>query len=355
MFKYIVIINIIKIMDMIKYNDKGLSGLRNMGNTCFINACMQILSHTYEFNDFLDLKIYKKRLNNKHDSILLLEWDSLRELLWNENCVVEPGRFINCVQKIAKIKGATIFSGFSQNDLPEFLIFVIDCFHNALSREVTMSIVGNAINEKDQLAIQCFEKIKLMYSKEYSEIWNMFYGVHVSQLTSIESNDIISKTPEPYFMIDLPIPSDNKNVDLLDCFNLYVEGEIIEGVYNEKIDKKENVKKQILFWSFPQILVIDFKRFNSQNRKNQMLLQFPLENLDLSPFTIGYKEQSYVYDLYAICNHSGNVFGGHYTSFIKNANGKWYHFDDNNVTEIDVNNLITPKAYCLFYRKKTSL
>ena len=88
-----------------------------MGNTCFINACMQVLSHTYELNDFLDLKIYKKRLNNKHDSILLLEWDSLRELLWNENCVVEPGRFINCIQKIAKIKGATLFTGFSQNDL----------------------------------------------------------------------------------------------------------------------------------------------------------------------------------------------------------------------------------------------
>ena len=334
---------------------EGRKVLRNMGNTCFVNACMQILSHTYEFNEFLDLKIYKKRLNNKHDSILLLEWDSLRQLLWNENCVVEPGRFINCIQKIAKIKGASIFTGFSQNDLPEFLIFIIDCFHNALSREVTMSIVGNAINEKDQLAIQCFEKIKSMYSKEYSEIWNMFYVVHVSQLTSIETNEIISKTPEPYFMIDLPIPADNKNVDLLDCLNLYVEGEIIEDVYNEKIDKKEKVKKQILFWSFPQILVIDFKRFNSQNRKNQMLLQFPLENLDLSPFTIGYKEQSYVYDLYGICNHSGNVFGGHYTSFIKNANGKWYHFDDNNVTEVDVNNLITPKAYCLFYRKKTSL
>jgi len=342
-------------MDIQKYNDKGLSGLINMGNTCFINSCMQVLSHTYELNDFLALKIYKKRLNNKHDSILLLEWDNLREILWKENCLVEPGAFINCVQKIAQIKGATMFSGFSQNDLPEFLIFVIDCFHNALSREVNMTIVGNAVNEKDELAIQCFETIRNMYSKEYSEIWNMFYGVHVSQLKSVETNEIISKRPEPYFMINLPIPSDNKNVDLLDCFKLYVEGEIIEDVFNEKISKKENVNKQILFWSFPQILVIDFKRFNSNNRKNQIPIQFPLENLDLSPYTIGYKEKSYVYDLYGICNHSGSVLGGHYTSFVKNANGNWYHFDDNNVTQVDASKIITPKAYCLFYRKKTSL
>jgi len=35
------------------YKDKGLSGLANMGNTCYVNACVQLLSHTYEFNDLL--------------------------------------------------------------------------------------------------------------------------------------------------------------------------------------------------------------------------------------------------------------------------------------------------------------
>ena len=32
---------------------KGLTGLANLGNTCFINSCMQVLSHTQEFNNFL--------------------------------------------------------------------------------------------------------------------------------------------------------------------------------------------------------------------------------------------------------------------------------------------------------------
>ena len=64
--------------------------------------------------------------------------------------------------------------------------------------------------------------------------------------------------------------------------------------------------------------------------------------------------EKYIYNLYAICNHMGGVLGGHYTSFVKNANGKWYHFNDTNVSEItNLKDLITPKAYCLFYRKST--
>jgi ubiquitin carboxyl-terminal hydrolase 2/21 len=352
MFKCIVSINI-NIMNFEKYNNQGLSGLTNLGNTCFINSCVQVLSHTYELNDFLNLKMYKNKLNNKPDSVLLVEWDDLRQLIWSQNCVISPSKFINTIHKLAKIKGAILFTDYSQNDVSEFLIFIIDCFHTALSREVNMNIVGEPTNSTDQLAIKCFETIKNMYSKEYSEIWNMFYGIHVSQLTTMDTNECINKTPEPYFMIDLSIPLHKKSVDIFDCFNLYVEGEVLENVLNEKTNNRENMKKQILFWSFPNILVIDFKRFNARNQKNQMLITFPLENLNLSEYSIGYKKDSYIYDLYGICNHSGSVLGGHYTSFIKNANGKWYHFNDTHITEIQESQLITPKAYCLFYRKKT--
>jgi ubiquitin C-terminal hydrolase len=140
---------------------------------------------------------------------------------------------------------------------------------------------------------------------------------------------------------------------LLDCFKYYISGELLEDVLNESRNVRETVKKQILFWSFPTILVIDLKRFTSNNRKDQRLVSFPLDNLDLSSFVIGYEPQSYQYDLYAVCNHSGNVLGGHYTVFIKNANGKWYHMNDTNVTQIEEQEVVSSKAYCLFYRKKT--
>ncbi len=73
----------------------------------------------------------------------------------------------------------------------------------------------------------------------------------------------------------------------------------------------------------------------------------------MSKYVVGYDKESYVYDLYGICNHGGSVFGGHYTASIRNANGKWYSFNDATITEIkDESKLISPKAYCFFYRKK---
>lgn len=171
----------------------------------------------------------------------MLEWDNLRQLLWSNNCIVSPGKFIKTIQKLAEIKDMELFTGYSQNDLPEFLLFVIDCFHNSLSEKIKMTISGAVENETDTIAVKCFEMVKNMYSKEYSEIWNLFYAVHVSEISKLETGERIKITPEPYFMIDLPIPENNKNPTLIDCFEHYVEGESLEGEnawFNDETKRK---------------------------------------------------------------------------------------------------------------------
>ena len=340
-------------MDVTKYKNKGLSGLANLGNTCFINSCIQILSHTYELNNFLDNESYKNKLKNKYDSALIIEWDNLRKILWNNNCVVSPGKFISTIQKVAKLKNMEIFTGYSQNDVSEFLLFLIDCFHSSISREINITISGNPQTDTDNLAMKCFEMVKNTYSKDYSEIWNLFYAVNVSEITRVDNGKVLSMKPEPFFMVDLPIPPNNKSPSLIDCFNHYVEGEIIQDYIDEETKEKIEIRKKILFWSFPNILAIDLKRFNNRFQKNQIYVTFPLDDLDLSDYVIGYKKQNFKYELYGVCNHSGGVMGGHYTSYVKNANEKWYHYNDTSVTEVGINeSIVSPKAYVLFYRKK---
>ena len=339
-------------MNIENFKDKGLSGLANLGNTCFINSCIQILSHTYELNYFLDNDTYKLKLQNKYESALLIEWDNLRKMLWNQNCIISPGKFIKTIQKVAELKDVEIFTGYYQNDVSEFLLFLIDCFHTSLSRSVKMNILGIPENDKDKLAIQCFEMIKNTYSTDYSEIWNLFYAIHISEISQIDDGKILSMKPEPFFIINLPIPPNNKSPSLIDCLNYYIDGEIIEN-YNDETNKKITIKKRILFWSFPNILTIDLKRFNNKSQKNQIYITFPLDNLDLSEYIIGYKKELYKYELYGVCNHSGSTMGGHYTSYVKNANGKWYHYNDTSVSEVGLSeSIVSPKAYVLFYRKK---
>ena len=362
-----------------KYRDRGLTGLANLGDTCFINALLQIISHTYELDDILDGGGYKTKLNKCIDSELLLSWDELRLLMWSENCTISPGGFVHAIRNTSKLKNNSMFSAISQNDMPEFLTFLFDIFHNALKRKVSMTIDGRPKNKRDKMAKMCYEMIKKMYTANYSEIFKLFYGIHVSTLSSSsplspsstnqkEKEEYLSIRPEPFMIISLPIPREKSNaskntITLMDCFDLNCESEYLEGEnawFNETLGKKQNVHKRLVYWSLPDVMILDIKRFEYSPEsdsyvKNQTAIRIPVENVDFSKYVEGYNKESYVYDLYGICNHHGDETFGHYTSTVRTANSKWYNFNDANVKEVSIGDseIVGNTPYCLFYRKKT--
>ena len=345
-----------------KYANRGLTGLANVGNSCYLNSCMQILSHTYELNDLLIPGEYKKKLNRVADSVILLEWDKLRELMWSCNCTVAPNGFVKTIRKIAAIKHRDIFTGNDQNDVQEFLLFIVDAFHTALSREVDMQISGQMQNDTDKLATVCYTMMQNMYKKEYSEMLNIFYGIHVSEICSQTTGKTLSTMPEPFSVLSLSIPAranSTENITLFDCFDLYCEPEILStergnAWFNGETKVYENAARKISFWSLPNVMIIDLKRWNggNTNNKNHNIVNIPINNVDFSKYVKGYNAASYVYDLFGVCNHGGGVHGGHYTAYAKNANGKWYEFNDTSVVEIKEEQVISHHSYCLFYRKK---
>ena len=339
-----------------EYHDKGLTGLANVGNTCYVNSCIQCLSHTYELNNFLNSGSYEKRLNKKPDSVLLIEWDNLRKMMWQQNCSIAPWGFVKAVQKVSAHKGQPMFTGYSQNDVQEFLLFLIDSFHNSISREVDMKVSVHTLeNDTDIMAKSCYAMMKEMFEKDYSEIVSMFYGIHVSAIMRAGSDEVLSVRPEPFFVLSLPMPGKRGNeVTILDCMDEFCIKERMEGDnawFNDKTNKKEDIDKGIVFWSFPEVLIVHLKRWNYTGNKDKRLVSCDIDNLDLTPYVKGYNSASYKYQLYGVCNHQGGAMGGHYTANVRTAKGQWMCFNDMSVKSVDASKVITPSAYCLFFRK----
>jgi ubiquitin C-terminal hydrolase len=141
----------------------------------------------------------------KYSFLVLVEWNHLRKSLWSKNNIVRPISFVKTIQFVAKKNGLQEFTSFRQTDIQEFMLFFVDCLHTSLSRKIKIDISGQPVTKTDTLATKCFEMIKQRYEHDYSEFWNLFYGIQVSEICDAKTNEIFSQTPEPYFIIDLPV------------------------------------------------------------------------------------------------------------------------------------------------------
>lgn len=124
-------------------------------------------------------------------------------------------------------------------------------------------------------------------------------------------------------------------------------------------DHVEATKKFDL-WRLPQQLVIHLKRFSYKKKywreKLETFVDYPIHDLDLSPYINSPQDSAPIYDLYAVSNHFGSLGGGHYTAYAKNfKDNKWYKYDDSSVQKVDESKVKTSAAYVLFYRRKDTI
>ena len=132
---------------------KGLCGLCNLGNTCFMNSIIQCLNNTLPLLEYFVQNEYLKDINKQSsDFNITNEWNLVCRGLWHKNALVNPKKFHSAIRLRAIERDYDDFTGFGQNDSQEFLQFLLESLHNSLSKKVNMNIVGKPENDLDKIA-----------------------------------------------------------------------------------------------------------------------------------------------------------------------------------------------------------
>lgn len=334
---------------------QGLVGLRNLGNTCFMNSILQCLSNTQSLRDYCLQNSHRRDLNNNNrtNTALMEEFAKIIQTMWTSSSseAVSPSEFKTQIQRYAPR-----FVGYNQQDAQEFLRFLLDGLHNEVNR-VTVRPRGN-MEDFDHLPDE--EKGKKMWAKylerEDSKIVDLFVGQLKSSLTCSECG-YCSTVFDPFWDLSLPIAKGYGEVSLMDCMRVFTKEDVLDG--DEKptcyrCKARRRCTKKFTIQKFPKILVLHLKRFSEARVRTSKLstfVNFPLKDLDLREFASD-RSSGAVYNLYAVSNHSGTTMGGHYTAYCCNPeNGEWYTYNDSRVTPMSASQVRSSDGYVLFYER----
>lgn len=197
---------------------------------------------------------------------------------------------------------------------------------------------------------------KRYLEREDSKIVDLFVG-QLKSCLKCQACGYRSTTFEVFCDLSLPIPKKGfagGKVSLRDCFSLFTKEEELESENAPVCDRcrqKTRSTKKLTVQRFPRILVLHLNRFSTSRgsiKKSSVGVDFPLQRLSLGDFASD-KAGSPVYQLYALCNHSGSVHYGHYTALCRCQTG-WHVYNDSRVSPVSENQVASSEGYVLFYQ-----
>jgi ubiquitin carboxyl-terminal hydrolase 4/11/15 len=205
------------IKEIIKENSNhGISGLYNLGNTCFMNSIIQCLSNTEDLTKYFLLDYYEQEMNlgNRLGSNgeIVESYSKLIKLLWNENNNNEAIKPDFLVKQI--IKKLNQYSTLNQQDAHEFLSLFLDNLHEDINRIINkpyIELKEKKENENDEEASYRWWKSHRL--RDNSIISDLFYGQLKCDIKCLNCNKS-SITYSPFMSLSLNLPISSNKIKL---------------------------------------------------------------------------------------------------------------------------------------------
>uniref|UniRef100_A0A670KJP5 Ubiquitin carboxyl-terminal hydrolase n=1 Tax=Podarcis muralis TaxID=64176 RepID=A0A670KJP5_PODMU len=349
------------------------TGLRNLGNTCFMNAILQSLSNIQQFCCYFKelpavelrngktagRRTYHTRSQGDNSISLVEEFRKTLCALWQgSQTAFSPESLFYVVWKIMPN-----FRGYQQQDAHEFMRYLLDHLHlelqggfNGVSRSVILQ-ENSGLSGGSRCCINGTSTV----------VTAIFGGILQNEVNCLICGTE-SRKFDPFLDLSLDIPSHFRNkrknqengpmCTLPDCLRSFTDLEELDETelyMCHKCKKKQKSTKKFWIQKLPKVLCLHLKRFHWTaylRNKVDTYVEFPLRGLDMKCYLLEPENsgpESCLYDLAAVVVHHGSGVGsGHYTAYATHE-GRWFHFNDSTVTLTDEETVVKAKAYILFY------
>jgi ubiquitin C-terminal hydrolase len=186
------------------------------------------------------------------------------------------------------------------------------------------------------------------------------FGGYLQNSLSCPSCEYVSKSYESF--LDLSLEISNGVTSMAEALKRFSAVETLDANNRWKCPGcKQLVRahKRLTINEGPPILVAHLKRFATNGKtgastKLETEVAFA-ESLDLAPALSETGQEDALYDLFAVLVHKGpELRTGHYFSYVKAANGRWYNMNDQVVRKADWQTTSRQQAYMLFYRRRAN-